>query len=523
MSPITRRQLLGAALSSTGILHSEQSQGRAELRSQGKQHPKQRRILYFNDARHYYLYAFEPPMSLEDAWRPIDEIVGTSINTFVYGVESNSGLFNDTKVGVRSGINERPFVEGYYWRAWNNMQSLIDRGLDPLQVLIDRAHERGLDFITSMRIGGEPRDPRYRIGVGQVSADGGGAGENNPDFAHREVRALRQAWLEELSGYPVEGIELDFAFTPYYFKPQDVEANTRIMTDFVASLAQMIRRQDRDRIVGARVFPHEMTNLASGLDVRSWLSEGLVDYVAPLFYGYFLLDPNLPLEWLVEAAHGSGAEVYPMLHPFFVKRPDHATPAMIRAAAANYWAQGADGLMVGPWFSWPLRETEKSFLTELGDSEVIQQKDKHYFVSVRQEAMAALGYDHPLPLRLEKADPNFRGKIPFYLADDLSRKGAARVRLLMRVLNLVDADRLEVRLNGVSLRQERLQRTSHRYEFLWLEYELVSRRPKTGWNQLEVALETRPKGLVGGVTVDHVELFVEYDQPKAYADRPQLL
>ena len=38
--------------------------------------PRQPRTLYFNDARHYYLFAFEPPMRLEDAWRPIDEVAG---------------------------------------------------------------------------------------------------------------------------------------------------------------------------------------------------------------------------------------------------------------------------------------------------------------------------------------------------------------------------------------------------------------------------------------------------------------
>ena len=38
---------------------------------------RQQRTIYFNDARHYYLFAFEPPMALEDAWVPIDEVAGT--------------------------------------------------------------------------------------------------------------------------------------------------------------------------------------------------------------------------------------------------------------------------------------------------------------------------------------------------------------------------------------------------------------------------------------------------------------
>ena len=52
-----------------------------------------KRTIYFNDARHYYLFVFEPPMDLQDAWVPIDECAGTSVNTFVYGVSRADGLF----------------------------------------------------------------------------------------------------------------------------------------------------------------------------------------------------------------------------------------------------------------------------------------------------------------------------------------------------------------------------------------------------------------------------------------------
>ena len=70
---------------------------------------------------------------------------------------------------------------------------------------------------------------------------------------------------------------------------------------------------------------------------------------------------------------------------------------MLRAAIANYWAKGADGLIVAPWFPWPFREEERSLLTDIGDPEAVKERTKHYFVSPRQEDAAALGYDHPLP------------------------------------------------------------------------------------------------------------------------------
>jgi hypothetical protein len=52
---------------------------------------RKNRIIYMNDARHYYLFVFEPPMTMEDAWTPIDEVAGTAVDTFCYGVERGDG------------------------------------------------------------------------------------------------------------------------------------------------------------------------------------------------------------------------------------------------------------------------------------------------------------------------------------------------------------------------------------------------------------------------------------------------
>ena len=74
-------------------------------------------------------------------------------------------------------------------------------------------------------------------------------------------------------------------------------------------------------------------------------------------YIYFVLDANMPIEWLIEAAHSADVSVYAVLQPYYA--PDttahallpvnhHATIAQLRAAAANFWAAGCDGLYT--WF-----------------------------------------------------------------------------------------------------------------------------------------------------------------------------
>ena len=93
----------------------------------------------------------------------------------------------------------------------------------------------------------------------------------------------------------------------------------------------------------------------------------------------------------------------------------------------------------------------------------------------------------------------------------------------MRVGNTVTADTISVRLNGESLEGEAVSRDTgayvripvspHRiehYSAQWIEIALSSVRPKKGDNVVEVSLDERPEGLVGGITIDDLEVVVEY-------------
>lgn len=469
---------------------------------------RRRRTIYFNDARHYYLFVFEPPMRLEEAWRPIDEAVGTSVDTFIYGVARGDGLFYPSEVGLRFGQDVEEFDMAAYWRVWNNMQSLMDRDLDPLNVLIDRAHQRGMDFFASMRMGDHPGlDAQYKL------SDGGRG------YVHPEVRDYQFSVLEELATrYPVEGVELDFAAAPggtsFWLKPEDVPQHTSTMTDFVREVAQMVRnRPGGPGQVGARVYPTEELNLKTGLDVRTWLREGLIDYVTPLVYAFFVLDANMPIDWLVQEAHQNETSVYAMMQPYRTGAPpQHATLAMMRAAAASFWELGVDGLY--SWFlSWPLGDSERSILTELGGPEQVKEGNKHYFLRRHAEQTAEHDYEAFLPMEI-LPDPDQQHRIPFVIADDTQNDRVSSVRLKLGISNLVTADQLEVHLNGASLWAEPCRRTPLRsldpYSGQWLEFQLDKIRPQKGHNILEISLKGRPDGFGGRATVEDVEIIIEY-------------
>ena len=514
---VTRRNFIQGVAGASGasVASGASAQGGPQVSSGQAATGRKRRTIYFNDARHYYLFVFEPPMTMEDAWRPIDEVAGTAVDTFIYGVERGDGLFHPSKVGMRFGADIQPFEQAPYWRVWQNMQSLIDRGLDPLKVLIDRAHDKGMEFFASMRMssyGG--MNPKFRVSEGR-------------GMAHEEVRDHQFAVLEELAtAYEVEGVELDFAAAPggmpLCLRPEDVEEYTPVLTDYVRRISRMVRgRAGKPGQVGARVYPTEAMCRERGLDVRTWLNEGLVDFVVPLLYLDFTMDPDMPIEWIVEAAHAKDISVYGMLQPY-VKDEASGSPVRVypdaetaRAVVANHWARDVDGIYA--WFMrWPLDDTQRRILAELDDPDLIQEGSKRYVQRLRSERAVELGYDATLPLKIPEAQRDKRYQIPFTIADDIegSPGRIRQVRLQLQVNNLVSADRLTVLLNGKSLADETCLR-----DFSWhvapyqgqmLEFHLSRVLPRKGRNVLEISLDERPGLMAGGVSIEHMEVHVEY-------------
>lgn len=483
---------------------------------------RQHRAIYFNDARHYYLFVHEPPMRMVDAWSAVDEVAGTGIDTFVYGVSRDDGLFYPSRVGRRFGEDaDGSFDMAAYWRVWHNMQSLLDQGLDPLQVLIDRAHERGLDFVASLRMGGYPGLPT------ELSVVNGGRG-----MALEEVREFQFSLSEELlTSYSSEGIELDFAAAPagtaHWFQPEEAQQQAPVMTEFVRRIADCARqRPGEPGLVGARIYPTPELNERTGLEIERWLQEGLVDYLVPMVYGDMVLDSAMPLDWIVEAAHAADVSVYAMLQPYCVDGTapgttrEYPTPAMFRAAAANYSLAGVDGLYT--WFmSWPLGEQQRDVLGQLADPVQIAEGDKHYFVRSAPAETGGLQYPAALPVTIDPAtDLGKRFAVPMIVGDKLEQSVVAdsrivAVELRLSINELTTLDRFEIRLNGELLDGETVRRQPTNvispYSGQALSIELRHRRPVTGNNQIEFALLERPAGLVSPLRIDAVELIVRYD------------
>jgi len=374
-----------------------------------------------------------------------------------------------------------------------------------------------MDFFSSLRLGGYGgMNPNHLV-------SNGGRG-----FAHTEVRDHQHAVVEELATrYDAEAVELDLSASPggcaHCLNPDEAEEQASVMTDFVRDCAATVRgRSGEPGLLGARVYPTVELNRRAGYEVETWLSEGLLDFVIPSSYSCFVLDSQMPIDWIVEAAHQQETSVYGILQPFFHdgRRTNtnvkHGSPETMRAAASNFWQADVDGLCT--WFmDWPLGDKERSILTEIGDADLTIEGNKQYFLRQRAEKEESFDYGAELPLAIT-ADPVKTHEISLTISDDPENERIGRMALKINVADLVVADTFEVSLNGVSLDSETCRRSPRWHDAftgVWLEFTLNKVRPHRGVNTLQFALRERPTDFGGGISIDDVELIVEYDLFKA--------
>ena len=109
---------------------------------------------------------------------------------------------------------------------------------------------------------------------------------------------------------------MDFAFVPYYFHPDQAKENVGIITELVESVREMGSKSNNKNLqLGARILPTEETNINGGLDPRTWIKSGLVDFVMPMWYQVFELDPGMPVDWVIHLSEHTDVEIYGMLIP----------------------------------------------------------------------------------------------------------------------------------------------------------------------------------------------------------------
>lgn len=550
----TRRDFIKGALAAGVAGNAGLSAfGAASPAAGAKSGRHQPRIMFYHDGRHPLLYMYEPPMQKEELESVVDDLAGTPVEALMFCLGDGRTMLHDTKAGELWGhyVDKWPHI--IFRRTYQNAKGLIDEGNDPLRVVCDRAHEKGILLYPALLLqlesgkrggtGYDIRSSEFRMDNRHLNIGGRGdldesfPGYNCADFKHEKIRNERFAIIEEvLNHYPIDGLELHMNFWPYYFHPEEIEVGREIMTEWVAKVHAAVKQSAPERELVISIPASLEFCRSRGLDPEEWIARGIVDVLVaqkPALPG--VMDPNSTLivyeGWLlddirtlVKKARGSTCRVLAAIDSHLDSdRLAEAPIEMVRAAACNFWAQDVDGLYVSQWHAhWPFEAPFYERLRELPHPDVMAPKDKFYHIPTVGGRYRQDGLTAQLPADLEVSKPV---KLELTINDDLLRWDRVgrvhEVLLRFRVASATELDHLRFRLNGRELPVGSLRKINEIYRMkapryrtgscYWFVYRLDREHwPQQGTNAIEVTLTHRDPDVLPQCFLRDVELETKY-------------
>ena len=390
---------------------------------------------------------------------------------------------------------------------------------DANQVMIDAARTAGMDIFASLRLNDihDAWAPELTYPLKAQRPDlliGTAAGKPYPedallrafwsafDYAQQEVREHRYEFITRIaSRYDFDGFELDFFRHPLFFRLGEEEQNLDTMTEFVRQVRRLLneigRKRGRPYELAIRVPDSPDMARRTGLDVEEWLKEGLMDMLV-IGGGYMPYAPRL--RRFIDMAHGYGIPAYPCINHF-------QDPIKMRSYASNFWALGADGVYVFNFGGVGHGSEKKDCLNQMHDPDTLWGLDKQYLPD-NGCSIFYTGYANPppqFPVRLIAGTA-----VELVVGDDVRKAGPdgiqAQMRLRVKVANMNVNEGIVVRINGVSVPAQSIERPDAAY------FEIVLTAPpvRRGINEVVVLPGRNSSGRLSS-TVTGLELSVTYE------------
>jgi hypothetical protein len=483
------------------------------------------------------------------------------------------------------------------WMAHTTLRNLRRSGEDPLAMVCRRCHELEMDCYASLRMNdahflfqdppakvrspfdefhpnqlwnhrrGPERSPltpkfwrdhpAFRIGE---AWEGAPYSAQLFDYAHPEVRERQLRIVRELvGGFDIDGIELDFMRSPYFFKPGDTAAGMRRMSELVQETRSILDHAGSEKGRRLGLCARCPTSLKGcdrvGLDVRTWIEKEWIDLLVPSFSRFNRFEFDLrPIEGMARGypcrvllAVDTGLRVPSWEETRAWKRRDAVSrddafaelrekrdgklgvpegiPAETwRALAANAYAEGVDGIYVFNLWDQVARHgrhADAGILEDVRCPEQLEAKDKLYALdfesSVADHTAAHLEERGSLPVVLREGEEQ---RLTLKIADDLSNidpDRVAEVRLHLLFVHLTPLDRIRFEMNGQDMDPFRHAPTlapgapaGPNAGYTDVVYGLKNCLPRKGKNEFLLKLETKNRMVRPDVYVRRFELLVRY-------------
>ena len=532
-------------------------------------------MFIFDDGRHLAgLYQFQPPLAPADVTLNVDQLVDSGVDTLIYiaGLVGGSVLY-DSRVAQKIGDNVERWVHPVYYRTARNVQQLVADGHDPLKLLCDRAHEKGIWFLASApsTVTGGIREPFVWEGGNsdfafdhpefQVGPDEDPRAEHTDptrfNFLRAEVRENRFRLFEELlADYETDGVALNLFDLVPLCKFGEADQLAPVLTDWIARLRAVAAKaetvQGRRKRIYAQLPAHPDAWKMLGLDVPQWVANGLVDGLVcqpGLLQGP--MDQDIDLSAVNELVSGTECRVLVGVSTSVGRQLSKAaSPPMLWAAAANAYAQGADGFgFAGAgWLGrgWPWRGDEYGTLRPLAHPELLATADKLYRAHSAPSPPPGLSR-HPqegptdwvpgvrpaLPLTLAEGEPV---EVRLQVSDDIShwhgQGNLESVRLRVRISGLeAELNEVRIELNGRALPDSVLRLNDLTYRYLEsgvvspygfvYDYDLTPEHyPRPGRNLVTVTLVKRDPNIEPPFQVWDVDCVIRYRAHRSFEREP---
>lgn len=421
-------------------------------------------------------------------------------------------------------------------------------GIDMLKVLIDRCHHHKMQFIADIRMNDRHGVPPNGIMKQHPEwALFGGA----YDYAYNGVRqAMLDFTKEVLDGYEVDGIEYDYMRWCHMFKPGEGKLHAELLNEFTRKTRKLLdeaakRRKCKRLLFGVRV-PQTIEECDYlGFDLKTWIKEGLVDYIVPSDFMHN--DMNMKTEDFVNLTKGTKCKVYPAIHNRISQdKPNEHFKLMtlenFRAAAQNFYALGADG--ISPYnyqysferravasrssayasYMWP---AALGWLGDLRDAKDVAKHDRHYlFYALNKRAYgdAVTGFPKDDNIYIDRGSALLEGSRRFRMAEDFNNP-KLRCTMQFKAVGMAEGERLEIKINGNVVPIDYITRVFdkdgqnvyegdplpafHEYT-IDLNWETTGRRQPMvfGDNQLSVMLILSADKKDGEVSIEELECYV---------------
>ncbi|MGI6541489.1 MAG: family 10 glycosylhydrolase [Limnochordia bacterium] len=408
--------------------------------------------------------------------------------------------------------------------------ALIEQGVDSLQVMVDFGKRYDIEVFWSLRMNDthdagdgyeyafkfKDEHPEYLVStrdsqpwVGRWSAW---------DYGRSEVRDMVYNIVAEVvRNYDIDGIELDFFRHPQLFKSVSWgEQVTQTELDMITDLMRRIRtlteeaglQRGRPILVAIRVPDSIEFCRAYGIDLQTWLAEGLFDILTTT--DYFQLNP---WEYTVELGRKYGVAVYAGLSQSRIAAElDRNAIETYRARASSAWRAGVDGVYMFNIFNPLLPHFQ-----ELGDPLRLQKANKIYTLNyVNNYTRSARTVESPntwviggaqyvnTPLLSPRNPQLVRNPVRLELdvADQVGEKATVLLRLQVR--SAKTGSELAVRLNGQPLGVGTVAAG-------WLQYPVDPALLKQGQNTIELEASPEPgQSMIPTVMVEDLALHIRY-------------